>query len=137
MTFHSRTSLAAALCLAFVTPALAGPPANLRVYMLYDKLLELSMDGVRLGHMSPMQVYFFHAEAGPHTFNATGSGGENVSEDIVLGADDAAPSRGRSWWCISAARLKATETLDVLAMARDDCQKMADVAPADDVPDGH
>jgi hypothetical protein len=126
-----------ALVFAAGSAMAAEPPANLRFYWVMEEGADLTLDGAPLGHADPKSVGFFAVPAGKHVLAATTAKGEKA----VLNADFApaqqAQSRGRSWWCVAGGRKDGDPNLTLLQMQQASCQKMADVAPQDDVPPGH
>jgi hypothetical protein len=123
--------LATALC---VLPACAAAePVNLRIYSTLDEDATLTVDSDHKIHVHHRSVNFGTVLPGEHHFELTTVSGKSYIFDATLDSAAMASARGRSWWCIR----PDNDLHEFYVDTRENCQRLIDTAPADDVPEGH
>jgi len=124
----------AAVALLVVTPGVAAPPDNLRLFSILEEDVSLSMDGMAPVTIKHGNIYFYHFELGDHSLVMTNASGQSVSLNVNLTEDQMATSRGRRWWCASTGIRKRDNAWMFFLDSKKLCQSVLDLAPEQDDP---
>jgi hypothetical protein len=129
-------ALAAALAQAGFATSASDAPSNLRLYVVTPQAVDIAIDGAPPTNVPAMSVQFFHAPPGMHHLTAQIEGGSAIAGDLDLEPAQMIQSRGRSWWCAVLGERKGSDVFSIFPMDAAGCQRIADDAPATDVPAG-
>jgi len=127
-------TICAAVALLVVTPGVAAPPDNLRLFSILDHDVSISIDGMAPVTIKSGNIYFYHFDLGNHSMVMTNASGQSVSLNANLTDDQMATSRGRSWWCVTTGIRKRDNAWMLFLDSKELCQSMLALAPEHDDP---
>jgi hypothetical protein len=134
-----RSIFIAAVLMALLAnaPASAREPNNMRLLVILHEGASFAIDGERMDDLDGDSVNFYTMTPGAHFFSLTTESGASVSLTTNLNPQLMSTARGRSWWCLVAARRHGDNKLVMVLATPAQCDSILAAAPEKDDPDDY